>query len=195
MNDLALDGPVVTTTAPSTSLTCHHLYDASGGGVAPPGSFEFQMADDTGSLWSFSVYIPGLQNPLVKGDVISVASSVIPGGHGGPAIVNLTARDAKGSLLFFVGDGRDVGDLAMPDGLTLSLGDAVCSGESSCGSWSHYPFIVHGASATVAVPYLGSATLDGYRLVHAGGEVQTSSGIKCWDWGVAHVALGITPVN
>lgn len=195
VQDLVFNGPVVTTTSPSTSLTCHQTYDARGRGVAPPGSFEFQIADDTGSLWSFSVYIPDLQNPLANGEVISVASSVIPGSYAGPDIVNLTARDAKGSLLFFVGDGHYPGDLTMPNGLALSLGDAVCDGESTCGSWSHYPFVVLGSTSSVNVPYLGSATLDGFRLTHAGGEVQTSSGIKCWDWAVAHVALGITRLD
>lgn len=195
VQDLVFNGPVVTTSSPSTSPTCHQTYDSRGRGVAPPGSFEFQIADETGSLWNFSVYIPDLQNPLANGDVISVASSVVPGSYVGPDIVNLTARDAKGSLLFFVGDGHYPDDLTMPNGLTFTLGDAICAGESSCGSWSHYPFVVLGSSSSVSVPYLGSATLDGFRLTHAGGEVQTSSGIKCWDWAVAHVALAITPMD
>lgn len=192
---LQLDGPVVTTTAPSTDLNCHQLYDSNGVGVAPAGSFDFQISDDTGALWRFSVYVPDLENPLANGNVISVTSSVTSGGYIGAKNVNLTVRDASGSLLFYVADVADTSSLTLPDGFSVSLADAVCDGESSCGSWSHYPFVVQGAGSSVDVPYLGSATLGEYLIQHAGAERQTSSGIKCWDWTVAHVALGMRPLD
>jgi hypothetical protein len=191
----ALEGPVVIPTPPSTSLLCHGVYDANGRGVVPPGAFEFQVADDTGTVWNFSVYIPDFQNPLANGDIISVTSSVNAEGYIGPAIVNLTVRDANGALLFYVGDGHNPADLTLPDGLTLSLSAPVCHAQSNCGSWSDHPFVVYGSDSSVEVPYLGSATLGAYRLVHGGGEIQDSGGIICPDWAVAHVALGISPLD
>jgi hypothetical protein len=195
IEELVLNGPVVSTTSPTTAVGCHQIYDELGRDMAPPGSFELQLADDSGSVWSFSVYIPDFQNPLVNGEVVSVVSSMTPSSYTSPSSVNLTVRDANGALLFYVGDVNTPTSLTLPDGFALSLGDASCDGEDSCGSWSLYPFVIERAGASVEVPYFGSATLGDHRIVHAGAEMAHPGGIKCWDWSIGHLGVGITPFD
>jgi hypothetical protein len=142
-------------------------------------------------VWNFQVYIPGFQNPLAKDDVISVTSSFSDSpwfGHES----DLEVRDENGALLFYVGEGGDTATLNPPEGYAVSFGEALCSGESSCGSWIHSELVVTSGDESVAVPYLGSSTLGGRRVVHGGAETQTSSGFHgCFDWGVGRAALAI----
>jgi hypothetical protein len=147
----------------------------------------FQVADDSGEVWQYSVLITGFQNPLTNGDAISLSSHSEGGGFAA-SIASLNVRDSSGELLFHVTESGDLAHLKMLDELSAEKGDTVCSSSDVCGSWEQYSLVVTLPGASVALPYLDAATLGPYRLSHGGFEHQTSSTTACADWFVARGA-------
>lgn len=179
--DFTVTGPVLDVAPLSATNYCFY----SG---TPADAFEFQIADAEGEVWTFAVYIPGFQNPLVKDDVISVKSSFSDSPFFGHES-DLEVRDENEALLFYVGESGGLAQLALPDGLAASVGETVCAADSSCGAWINTDLVVTFGGESVVVPYLGSASL-GTRRVMQRSSIETSGG-GCTDWSASDVALAI----
>lgn len=162
----SITGPVIET-GPAGAGGCNGVFTSE-------GAFEFVLEGE-GGQWKFFVYVPGFQNPLEKGKVINVVSTSSSVVVLAPANPFLTVRDENGALLFHITEGREPNDLLMPKGFALDLGDALCSGTDDCGAWTHHSLVVSTDGQSTVVPFLGSSTLSGHRLVHGGAELPTST--------------------
>jgi len=105
----------------------------------------------------------------------------------------LEVRDGGGALLFWLGQGGDIPDLALPvEVATLRRGDPRCQERERCGAWRGHDLVVSTGAAEATVGYGRESVLGDLRLVHGGYDL-ASSYTGCSDWYVASILVAAVP--
>lgn len=157
-------------------------------GTLDAGATWFVVRGEGDVLVTVGVEAPGA-TPVAVDDVVHVVASFTPGEFG-PNVGQVAVYGEGDALRVFVGEGGAPSDLTPPTGVSLLQGDATCTDEDQCGSWSFHALdvTVDGSSASVArgeTTVVGAASVTLGELV--GGDGQTS----CPDWFVADFRVSV----
>jgi hypothetical protein len=166
-------------------------------GAAPrrtdaPSMWWFRAADTSGKSWTVGALVPQLQRPVVPGQLVSAEYQWSARGFS-PTLGRLEVRDGAGALLFWLGQGGDIPDLALPvEVATLRRGDARCQERERCGAWRGHDLVISTGAAEATVSYGRESVLGDLRLVHGGYDL-ASSYTGCSDWYVASILVAAVP--
>jgi hypothetical protein len=184
---------------------------ATGDGVPPDGCFDsgavvgavprptdtaamwwFRVADSSGKSWTVGALVPQLPRPVAPGQLVSADYQWSARGFS-PTLGRLEVRDGAGALLFWVGQGGDIPDLALPVEVgQLRRGPAQCQERERCGAWSGHDLLVSTGAAEATLRYGRESVLGDVRLVHAGYDL-ASTYTGCADWYVASIVVAAVP--
>jgi hypothetical protein len=159
------------------------------------GGFWFEMDDTNGERWVLGAMLPAA-NPPAVGDTVSATASRA---YGYPVVASITLRDVNGKLIAYVGEAGDAAELQPPDGIVLSRGQAMCTGNHGCGDWKAYHLDLDVGGTTGTLAYGTSANIGAYQFAHGGAELQAGTppdaGDGCSGVSVARTVIGITPLQ
>jgi hypothetical protein len=199
------------TAADGYAVTLQGRVSTAGDGAPPDGCFDsgavvgaaprptdaasmwwFRAADTSGRSWTVGALVPQLQRPVVPGQLVSAEYQWSARGFS-PTLGRLEVRDGGGALLFWLGQGGDIPDLALPvEVATLRRGDPRCQERERCGAWRGHDLVVSTGAAEATVGYGRESVLGDLRLVHGGYDL-ASSYTGCSDWYVASILVAAVP--
>ena len=152
----------------------------------------FRAADSSGRSWTIGAQAPQLQRPVAPGQLVQAEYQWSARGFS-PTLGRLEVRDGAGALLFWIGQGGDIPDLALPiEVAQLRRGAPRCQERERCGAWSGHDLVVSTGAAEATLRYGRESVLGDLRLVHAGYDL-ASTFTGCTDWYVASIVVAAVP--
>jgi hypothetical protein len=145
-----------------------------------------RLTTDDGDAW-VGIDTVGATAPAM-GTLLTVRGSLEPADFG-PSEGFVEVDDGDG-LLAWVGVSGTAEGLVPPDGFAFSRGDAVCTVEDECGTWSHYDMDVVVDAATTVLPEASSTTVGGFTATVAAHQLSEGP-TGCPDWFVASAVVGL----
>ena len=183
---------------------------AAGDGAPPDGCFDaavvgvtprptdtsimwwFRAADPSGRSWTVGVQASQQQRPVTVGQLVQAEYQWSARGFS-PTLGRLEVRDGSGALLFWIGQGGDIPDLALPVELAqLRRGAPRCQERERCGAWVGHDLVASTGAAEATLRYGRESVLGDLRLVHAGYDL-ASTYTGCADWYVASIVVAAVP--
>jgi hypothetical protein len=90
----------------------------------------------------------------------------------------LRVRKSDGELFAFLGEGAELDEISLPDGLEAESGSAVCITQAACGTLEHHELVVSYGPFTKRYTYGHAGSIGTRWLVH-GGYAQPTAGSEC----------------
>lgn len=173
----------------------HCFQEMHVGDQNPPSTLDvaWLRVQSGGSDWFVGLSLPDIDAARLPqvGDEASFDYRFAFGGFG-PDVGHLTVWDDAGGLIGWFGQAGAVDGLIAPTGITVARGSTLCSESDECGAWSKYHLgVAVPGQSEIAVDYGSTVTVDGFEIVHAGYEAQTSSEDNCSDWFVGDVQVAV----
>jgi hypothetical protein len=178
-----------------TPPEAHCFQEMHPGAQNPPSELDVVWAKVRNGTeeWFVGLSTPGIGDGVLPGvgQELSVDYRYRFGGFG-PDVGHLTLWDGAGEAIAWVGEAADVDGLSTPDGVTVSRGSELCTDTDTCGAWVRYTLSVGvGDQSQRPVDYGQDLEIEGFQVVHAGYDVETSFSQDCTDWFVADVQLAV----
>jgi hypothetical protein len=154
-----------------------------------PDGVTLHVKNDNGTV-RVSVVMPWRVHPFTLGSVVEVRQREQTSGFAYREHT-LTVLAANGSPLFWLGQSNAASGLALPNELSLQVGDAACGDGNTCGTWTGRDLLLTNGDARTRLPYKGVAQIGPYAFVSTHAEVpDPHSGEGCADWTIGRVVLG-----
>lgn len=147
-----------------------------------------EILGDDGGTYTAAWGVPGVtEAPVAVGAVVSLDLSYTFGEFG-PDVGHVMLDGGR----LAVAEAGALDDLVVPEGVVVTEGEARCTEEDDCGTWSKYDVDVAVGGEQVGVRYGEAGEVGGVQIAHGGYERQAQGqGGLCPDWFVAHVTLGV----
>lgn len=159
---------------------------SSFGGTGSASAWWIRITTADGDAY-VGIDTPGTTAPVVGASI--AVSGFYQEGDFGPTEASLEL-DVDGALVAWVGESGEVDTLIVPTSVSLARGDATCTTDDACGTWSAYSLeaTVGGDSASIAEG--ASATIGGLTVTSRALRLaETTDG--CPDWFVAYAVVGV----
>jgi len=185
--DGSIDGSVTGTVQSIAAGSYPSDCTTSFGGDPGATTFVLEVVDVDGVVTT--VGLGGFAPPVAEGDTVTLELAYDMSSFG-PEQATVRIRDTTGAEVLVYADGGAVPDLSAPAGVTLAMGDTICTEADSCGDWFGSDLAVTAGGETVSVPYGGSAEVGGWSVTHGGLDEQVDGQTTCPDYFVAHAEVG-----
>jgi hypothetical protein len=121
---------------------------------------------DGSQILSVGFQLPWSQPVLSPGQAISVER--VPSDH--PTSDDVVFRSAEGDLLLWIGGIDETGRAGMtgPDGISVQLGEAICSFSDSCTSGTRYELVMKQGATNVTLAEGAAQQVGSLVFAHGG---------------------------
>jgi hypothetical protein len=154
----------------------------------------FELTDPDGNRRQFVILMPGLELPFQVGDAVTAVldnKRQFDYYYVGYEFSVLRGSD----LLLHIGVAHTAQELAAPGGISFQTEAGTCLASEDCGRYLRHPLKASSPTSSASLVFGEAATLDGYRVLHAGATSEVPGPRLCADYSRDWVRVVLARIN